>query len=82
MYTYYNGEKKEVARYTPEDYKIKNGVIAYRNIMGGVNVFVNGRVYEITNQMKSEYSIHGNSVLVELFNNSYVVFQKGKKYSI
>ncbi|NRA11901.1 MAG: hypothetical protein HRT57_08100 [Crocinitomicaceae bacterium] len=82
MYTYYNGEKIEVARYTPEDYKIKNGVIAYRNIMGGVNIFVNGKNHEITNQMESSYTIHGNSVLVELFNNSYILFKDGKSYTL
>jgi hypothetical protein len=81
MYTYYKGETLEVARYTPEDYKIKNGVIAYRNIMGGVNVFVDGKNHEITNQIESEYTIHGNSVLVELFNSSFILFQDGKKYT-
>lgn len=82
MYTYYNGEKFEVARYTPEDYKIKNGVIAFRNLMGGVSAFIDGKVVEITNQMDAQYSIHGNSVLVELFNNSYIVLHEGKKYTI
>lgn len=82
MYTYYGGEKVEVARYTPDDYKIKNGVIVFRNLMGGVSAFIDGKVHEITNQMDAQYSIHGNSVLVTLFNNSYIVFQNGKKYTI
>lgn len=81
MYTYSNGEKTEVTRYKPEDYQIKNGVIAYRNFMGGVSAFIDGKVHEITNQMESEYSIHGNAVLVELFNKSYIVYKEGKSYT-
>lgn len=81
-YGFYNGLKYEVARYKPEDYKIKNGVIAFRNIMGGVSAFIEGKVHEITNQMDADYEIYGNSVLVKLFNTSYIVFQNGKKYTI
>jgi hypothetical protein len=80
LYTYHNGEKVEVERYVPNEYAIKNDVIVYRNIMGGVTSFINGVPEEITNQTESSFSVHGNAVLVELFNKSYIVLQKGKKY--
>ena len=64
----------------PKDYLIKNDVIAYRNIMGGVSSFVNGINTEISNQMNAEYEIYGSSVLVKLFNSSFIVFQNGMKY--
>ena len=78
LYTYHNGEKVEVERYVPNEYAIKNDVIVYRNIMGGVTSFINGVPEEITNQTESSFSVHGNAVLVELFNKSYIVLQKGK----
>ena len=81
-YSFNKGEKIELARYIPEDYILKNNVIVFRNIMGGVSALVDGNKYEITNQMNSDYSIHGSSVLVELFNNSFIVLSNGKKYTI
>ena len=81
-YSFNKGEKIELARYIPEDYILKNNVIVFRNIMGGVSALVDGNKYEITNQMNSDYSIHGSSILVELFNNSFIVLSNGKKYTI
>ncbi len=81
-YIYADGQKKELARYIPKDYALKNGVVAFRNIMGGVSAYVDGKVHEITNQMNSSFEIYGNTVLVELFNNSYIVLWKGKNYRI
>lgn len=75
-----DGKTIEVAKYTPADFQIKNSVLAFRNLMGGVSTVQNGKVYEITNQQDAPYSLHGNSVLVELFNKSYIVFQNGRKY--
>lgn len=79
-YAYIDGTKIEVSRYIPADYKVKNGVVAFRNVMGGVSAVQNGKVIEITNQMDAGYSIHGNSVLARLFNNSYIVLQEGKMF--
>lgn len=81
LYTFYNGSKQEVVRYKPSDLAIKNEVIAFRNLMGGVSFFYEGKVYEVTTQMNSSYSIHGNSLLVSLFNNSYLVFSGGQTYA-
>ncbi|MBI1837287.1 MAG: hypothetical protein HYR91_08490 [Flavobacteriia bacterium] len=79
--TYFNDEVKTICNFTPIDYLLKNNVIAYRNVMGGVSAFVDGINVEITNQKDAEYSIFGSSVLVKLFNNSYIVLQKGVKFS-
>ena len=82
FYAFTNGEKIEVARYKPQEYVIKNNTVVYRNLMGGTSAVVDGNLVEITNQMNSVFSIHGNDVLVELFNKSYIVFSKGKKYEM
>jgi hypothetical protein len=80
VYAYQNGKKLQLTTYTPKDYVLKNNVFAFRNQMGGVSALMDGKVYEITNQMNAEYEIYGNSVLVKLFNNSYIVFKNGRKY--
>lgn len=79
-YTFYEGEKIQLTNYKPADLEIKNGIIAFRNIMGGVSAFMNGRVHEITNQPEASYKIYGDLVLVELFNKTFVVYRNGKKY--
>jgi hypothetical protein len=82
FYAFSNGEKIQLARFIPEAYELKNNTVVFRNIMGGVSALIDGNVVEITNQMNSSYSIHGNSVLVELFNNSFILFADGKTYTM
>jgi len=79
-YANIDGQRIEVAKYEPADFQLKNSVLAFRNLMGGVSTVQNGKIYEITNQLDAPYTLYGNSVLVELFNRSYIVFQNGRKY--
>ncbi|TNF50087.1 MAG: hypothetical protein EP305_01190 [Bacteroidetes bacterium] len=79
-YALQNGKKIQLGNVIPKDYLIKNNVIAYRNVMGGVSALVDGEIVELTNQMDAEYEIFGNSVLVKLFNRSFIVYSDGKKY--
>lgn len=81
-HTFYNGEKTRIYNNIPADYKLKNKTIAFRNIMGGVSVFANGKVTELTTQQNSEYEISGNAVLVKLFNRSYLVYVNGEVYTL
>jgi len=81
-YAYVDGQKFELAIYVPEDYAIKNDVVVFRNLMGGVTALQGGKIHVITNQMDAEFSIHGNAVLVELFNKPYIVLQEGRKFQI
>jgi len=75
-----NGKKWRVCNYVPEDYLLKNDVLAFRNISKGVDVSINGKVETLTNQMDAGYEIIGSSVLVKLFNKTYKVFWQGKTY--
>jgi hypothetical protein len=59
---------------------IKNNVLVFKNLMGGISALMDGKVYEITNQMDAEFEIYGNLVLVKLFNKSFLVFKNGRKY--
>ena len=80
FFAYCNGVKTEISNFKPLDYKIKNDVLAYRNILGGVNAFVDGKAYELTNMSDSNYEIYGSRVLVSLFNNSFIVLENGEQY--
>ena len=77
FFTHYNGEKKIVCNYKPDDYLLKNNVIAFRNAQGGVNVFINGKSTNLTNQKDAIYAIYNSNVLVELFNKSFLFFSEG-----
>ena len=82
-YAWVNGKKIELARYKVNDYALKNDVIAFRNLMGGVSCMdQNGEIHELTNQMESTYTIHGNSVLVHLFNSSFLLFHEGRTFNL
>ena len=81
FFSYCNGEKTQIENFTPVQFKIKNDVLAYQNILGGVNAFVKGKKYELTNQLDSQFEIYGDRVLVKMFNNSFMVLENGKKYT-
>lgn len=75
------GKKWQVLNFEPERYEIKNATLVFQNAMKGVSVSQEGKVSEITNQMDAKFEIYGNSVLVRLFNSSFIVWQDGRKYT-
>ena len=77
FFTIVNGEKKSVCNYKPDDYVLKNNVIAFRNAQGGVSVNINGKNTVLTNQKDALYTIYNSNVLVELFNKSFLFFSEG-----
>ncbi len=78
FYCYSNGEKKVITNFVPKDYKLKNNTLVFRNNMGGVSVYANNKITELSNQQNCAYSLYGNTVLVELFNKSFLVYYEGK----
>lgn len=80
IYTWYKGEKFKIANYIPADYKMKNGTFVFRNSLGGVSIYQNGKVEELTKQTQASYNIYDNNVVVELFNKSFVIRCEGKNY--
>jgi hypothetical protein len=81
VFAYQDDVKIQVSNYQPEDYLIKNNILVFRNIIGGVSALVNGEIQEITNQSNSEYEIYGDVILVKLFNRSVLVLKNGKIFS-
>ncbi len=80
LYTYYNGGKYEVANYIPKEYKIKDGVVVYRNLNGGVSAFYNGHNIIISNLTGAPFEINGSTIKVTVSKNRYVFFKNGKTY--
>jgi hypothetical protein len=80
LYMESNGKKWQVCNYTPLRYKVKNDVLVFENAMRGISIAKDGKLQDITNQMDAEFEIYGSSVLVRLFNNSYIVFANDRKY--
>lgn len=77
-YVYYMGETIQAANYKIEEYVLKNGTLVFTNLQGGVTAVSEGKLYELTNLQNAEYEIYGNSVLVKLFNKSFIILQNGK----
>lgn len=73
-----NGTAVQAANFKLTEYKIKNATLVYRNMIGGVSAVIDGQVIELTNLQNAEFEIYGNSVLVKLPNNAFLVYQKGK----
>lgn len=79
-YAMIHGEKVEIARFVVTDFLLKNSVVAFRDLLGGVSAYCGDKVISITTQRDANFSIFGNSVLVEQFNRSFVILQEGKIY--
>jgi hypothetical protein len=81
FFAYTNGQSVQVATYQPQAYLLKNNVLVYRNIIGGVSALVDGVSQEITNFPQADFEIYGSKVLVKLPNQTSVVFMNGKLYA-
>jgi hypothetical protein len=82
LYTYLKGERKELVRFIPKDYQIKNSTLVFRNQMGGVSCYNKDGLKELTTNQQSEYTIHGNGVLVSLFNRSFIYYTDGRIFNL
>lgn len=80
FYTYYNGKKYEIANYIPSEYKIRNGIVAFRNLNGGVSVFFDEKVEIVSNLSNAEFEVNGNTVKVKVNRGNYIFFQNGETY--
>lgn len=75
-----DGEIVQLGRYVPKDYVIKNDVVAFRNRIGGVDALIDGKVKNLSNLQNLKYAIYGSSVLLELFNRSYILYKEDREF--
>lgn len=79
-YGYANGQKFELAKYRVTDYKLKNNVIAFRNIVGGVDALIEGKLKTLSTLQNVTFTIHGNAVLLESFNSTFSLHIDEREY--
>lgn len=78
----FDGENKyEVANYIPEEYKIRDGIVAFRNLTGGVSVLDNGVVKIISNLQNAPFEVNGNTVKVQVNRGNYLFYKNGKTWN-
>lgn len=80
LYTYKRGTRYEIANYIPEDYKIREGIVAFRNLNGGVSVFHNNEVEIVSNLSGAPFEVNGNTVKVQVNKGNYIFFKNGFTY--
>ncbi|MDX1651327.1 MAG: hypothetical protein R3277_02470 [Brumimicrobium sp.] len=79
---YYKGKKYEIANYIPQEYKIRDGIVAFRNLNGGVSVFYNEKVEIISNVPGAEFEVNGNTVMVKIARGNFLFFKDGELFQI
>lgn len=79
-YGFANGQKIELAKFEVNHYQLKNNVIVFRNIMGGVDALIDGKLKTLTTLQDVQFSVHGNAVLLESFNSTFTLYIDGKEY--
>jgi len=62
------------------DYQTDGGIIAYKNSVGGVSVFVRGKEIDITKTRVDNFKLVGSTVLLQFGPSSYSVWWNGKIY--
>ena len=80
LYTYNNGTRYEIANYIPDEYKIRQGIVAFRNLNGGVSVFHNNQVEIVSNLSGAPFEVNGNTVRVQVNRGNFIFFKNGFTY--
>lgn len=76
----WDGIRRTVAAYyRPERWIIKNGVVAFKNQLGGVDCVMNGQTVNITNEPMVDFYISGETVVIELVNKNFLAYSGGRK---
>lgn len=80
----YDGKLKkkfEVANYIPEDFKVRDGIVAFRNLNGGVSVYDQGEIKVISNLQNAPFEVNGNTVRVQVNRGNFDFYQNGKVWN-
>lgn len=80
FFTYRNGTRYEIANYIPEEYKIRDGIVAFRNLNGGVSLFRNETVEILSNRVNAPFEVNGNTVKIQVNEGNYDFFKNGYAY--
>lgn len=72
-------QKVVAAYYRPERWIIKNGVVAFKNQLGGVDCVINGVHVNVTNEPMVNFYISGETLVIELVNKNFLAYSNGRK---
>jgi len=76
----WDGVQKVVAAYyRPDAWVIKNGVVAFKNQLGGVDCVIDGKTINITNEPMVNFYISGETIVIELVNKNFLAYSNGRK---
>lgn len=71
----------EIANYIPSEYMIRDGIVAFRNLNGGVSVFDRGQVKIVSNLQDAPFEVNGRTVKVQVNRGNFVFYKDGKLYN-
>lgn len=77
---HYKGESILLENFVPAQRVMKNGILAYKNQMGGITAFMSGKKVAVTNEQAGEFAINGNAVYYINQNDRAVAYWKGRLY--
>ncbi|MBW7869014.1 MAG: hypothetical protein H3C31_11875 [Brumimicrobium sp.] len=80
FFTYKNGRRYEIANYIPEEFKLRDGIVAFRNLNRGISVFHNETVELVSNLIDAPFEVNGNTVQVRVTRGNYQYFKNGYRY--
>lgn len=75
-------QKFEVANYIPEEFKIRDGIVAFRNLNGGVSVYDNGEIKVISNLQNAPFEVNGNTVRIQVNKGNFDFYKNGEIWNI
>lgn len=81
FFVYDGKEKYEIANYIPEEYKIRDGIVAFRNQNGGVSVFDNGKVEIVSNLQNAPFEVNGNTIRIQVNRGNFLFYKDGEVVS-
>lgn len=79
-YQYFKNEKKSLANFVIKEWQMKNDVVAFRTLMGGIGASIGGVYKEVTSINGTEFIINGHGVMVQLQNRAVLVLYNGQVF--
>lgn len=80
FFTYNNGTRYEIANYIPDEFQLRDQIVAFRNLNGGVSVFHNNKVEIVSNLTGAPFKVNGNTVQVQVSKGNFDYFKNGYRY--
>lgn len=82
LFFVYDGKQKfEIANYIPEEYQIRDGIVVFRNLNGGVSIYENGEVKVLSNLPNAQFEVNGNTVRIHISRGNFIFYKDGEFFN-